>query len=121
MDYQPENQTQTTHTYYGEKRSQGMAIAAIVMGIISIATSCCIYAAIVTGALAIIFALLSRGGEMKMDTKGKTGLILGILGLVITIALYGFTFVYMIHSLGSLDKLMEYSNQITEQYMQYYQ
>ena len=59
MDYQPENQTQTTHTYYGEKRSQGMAIAAIVMGIISIATSCCIYAAIVTGALAIIFALLS--------------------------------------------------------------
>lgn len=116
MDYQPDlNQNR-----YEDKRSSGLATASIVMGVIALATSCCIYSAIVAGALSIIFALLSRGGEMTMDSKGKLGLALGIIGLVLTIIIYTMAFAYMIHYYGSFDKMLEYSNKISQQYMQTY-
>lgn len=114
MDYQPDmNQNR-----YEDKRSSGLATASIVMGIIALATSCCIYSAIVAGALAIIFALLSKGGEMTMDGKGKAGLILGIAGLVLTIIIYAIAFTWMIHNYGSIDKFLDYYSQISQQSMQ---
>ena len=117
MDYQPDlNQNR-----YEDKRSPALATASIVMGIIALATSCCIYSAIVTGALSIIFALLSRGGEMTLDSKGKIGLTLGIIGLVLTIIVYAIMFAYMIHYYGSFDNMLDYSNKFSQQYMQYYQ
>jgi hypothetical protein len=117
MDYQPDlNQNR-----YEDKRSSGLATASIVMGIIAIATSCCIYSAIVAGALSIIFALLSRGGELTMDSKGKIGLTLGIIGLVLTIIVYVAVFTYMIQYYGSFDKMLDYSNKFSQQYMQTYQ
>ena len=48
---------------YEDKRSNGFATAALVLGIVGIATGCCVYTGIICGALAIIFALLSRGGS----------------------------------------------------------
>lgn len=81
---------------YMDKRSTGLATASIALGIVSIVTFCCLYAALPCGALAIILGLLSRGGEMTFSTTGKIGIILGIVGLVITIALYAFVIVMMV-------------------------
>ena len=67
---------------YMDKRSTGLATASIALGIVSIVTFCCLYAALPCGALAIILGLLSRGGEMTFSTTGKIGIVLGIIGPV---------------------------------------
>lgn len=132
MDYQnvpernPENnnyqyQPQDSNSRYNSKHSQGFATASLVMGILSIVSGCCVYSALPLGALAIIFALLSRGGEMKLDAKGTVGLWLGISGVIITITVTIFLLVYTINFYGGIDEFMKYYNELTEQYMQYYQ
>ena len=125
MDY-PNNPTennsrQYSGSPYSSKRSGGLAVASLVMGILSLTASCCIYAAIPFGALAIIFALLSRGGERNLDTKGITGLTLGIMGLIATIVIFTFMFIYSVNYYGGLDKFLEYSNDLANQYLQMYQ
>ena len=125
MDY-PNNPTennsrQYSGSPYNSKRSGGLAVASLVMGILSLTASCCIYAAIPFGALAITFALLSRGGEQKLDTKGITGLTLGIMGLIATIVVFTFMFIYSVNYYGGLDKFLEYSNDLANQYLQMYQ
>ena len=86
MDYQnnPDSHQpgQELFSPYKNKRSAGFATASLVLGILSLVTCCCIYSALPFGALAIIFALLSRGGEMTMDSRGMTGLGLGIYRVV---------------------------------------
>lgn len=103
---------------YKDKRSTGFAIASLVLGILSIATCCCIYSALPFGALAILFALLSRGGEMKMNERALVGLGLGIAGLVIAITAFVFMFIFTVNSYGGFDAFMQYSNELAEQYMQ---
>ena len=63
----------------------GMALAAMVLGIISIVTACMMtfYFPFIFGSLAILFALLSKGSLTKMQTQAKTGIICGIIGLVL--------------------------------------
>lgn len=103
---------------YKDKRSTGFAVAALVLGILSIATCCCIYSALPFGALAILFALLSRGGEMKMNERALAGLGLGIAGLVIAIAAFVFMFLFTVNSYGGFDAFMQYTNELAEQLMQ---
>ena len=57
-------------TPYQNKSSDNMALASFILGIIAVVTSGCIYLAIVCGSLGIILALLSRGGEMKLNSRG---------------------------------------------------
>ncbi len=122
MDYQnnPDSQQpgQELFSPYKNKRSAGFATASLVLGILSLVTCCCIYSALPFGALAIIFALLSRGGEMTMDSRGMTGLGLGIAGLVLTIVIFIIMFIYTVSFYGSFDAFMQYTNELAEQYMQ---
>lgn len=101
MDYE-------TNTSYIEMRSAGMAIASLVMGIIGLVLGCCIYPAIIFGSLAIIFALLSRGGEMNMNGYAKAGLILGIIGIAAGILFFLFSFASLMIQYGGFDGYMNY-------------
>lgn len=88
-----------------------METAAFVLGIVSLATCACIYTSVVCGALAIMFALLSKGGATSMSNRARYALILGLIGLIATIIMYMTTFAYAIHTYGSIENLLkEYCN-----------
>lgn len=69
---------------YVDKRSSGMAIAALVLGICGLVLSLCPYSGFIFGSLAIMLGLLSRGGEMSMSGQGTVGVILGSIAMVIS-------------------------------------
>lgn len=98
----------SNYSPYQNKRSNSMATAALILGIIGIAIGCCVYTGIICGALAIIFALLSRGGEMTMDSKAKAGVVLGIIAIVISILLLVGALAMLIAQFGSIDNYMDY-------------
>lgn len=65
----------------------------LLLGIIAIAGSCLVYPSLICGSLAITFALLSRGGEIALTPRAKTGLILGSIGLGIVVLMIIYTLV----------------------------
>lgn len=93
-----------------EKRNLKFGTAALVLGIIGLVTPYFIYTSLICGTLAIIFGLLSKGGERTVDKRGKTGIILGIISLVITIVILIGVFRYVFSSFGGMDGLMQYYN-----------
>lgn len=101
MDYQNNN--------YEKKRPNGMATASLILGIVGLATFCCIYTPVICGALAIILALLSRDNGKALSSRANTGLILGIIGVTIGIVLI-LVFVVQIIGYGSL---LNYLDSIT--------
>lgn len=108
MDYQP-------IPHYEEKHSSGFATASIVLGIVAIVTFCCIYAAMPCGALSIIFALLSRGGERTFSGNAKIGLTLGIVGLSLCFLAYLCAVLLIVLTPGGIDAfMMEYERQMQD-------
>ncbi len=70
-----------------EKKTDGLAIASLVLGILSIILVCCnTYAAIIAGIVSIVLAILSKknNGKSGMSTAG---LICSIVGIVLAIVM----------------------------------
>ncbi len=67
------------------KNGNSMALGSMVVGIISIVASCCCCGGIIFGSLAVVLACLSRV-ETYFDKQAKTGLICGIIGMVLSVA-----------------------------------
>ncbi len=65
------------------KTEQSFATASQILGIIGVATFYFGITPLICGSLAVIFALLSRDEHQIMSKKAKTGLILGVIGLII--------------------------------------
>ncbi len=74
-------------SFHLEEKGDKFAQAALVLGIISIFSAIFLFwtffIPLVTGGLAIIFALLSKSQGKKISKKSKLGLILGIIGSVL--------------------------------------
>lgn len=70
--------------------AERLATASFVMGIISLVSilCCCPF---IFSALGIIFALLSKGAEKVLRQRAKTGLILSIIGMVVSVVITVFT------------------------------
>lgn len=99
-----------------------METAAMVLGIVSLATCTCLYVSIVCGALAIILALLSRGGQDCLSTHAKIGLGLGIAGLALTILLYATAFWVAFSTYGDLEGILRaYCDMYGLDYEEFYQ
>ena len=76
-----------------KRRSQRMENAALLLGVIGAATFCLVYPALICGSLAIVFALLSRGGERTLtSSRAKAALLLGSIALGIVLAMIIDTF-----------------------------
>jgi hypothetical protein len=76
------------------KQTSGLAIASMVLGIISLIP----LAGVLLGILSIIFGIVSLGSIKKQQIRGRgfaiTGIILGILGILFTIVAYGALFYF---------------------------
>lgn len=77
---------------YTPKQNNGMALASLILGILSIVMCCCGGFGVILGAVGIVLAILSRGRE-PMETNAKAGLCLSIGGIVLGIAVLILAFV----------------------------
>lgn len=89
MDYHSYNQNPQESI----RRSKRMENAALLLGVIAVATICLVYPALICGSLAIVFALLSRGGERTLTTHAKAGLVLGSISLGIILLMIVYTLI----------------------------
>ncbi|MCM1283128.1 MAG: hypothetical protein NC180_02065 [Muribaculaceae bacterium] len=92
---------------YSDKRSQSMELTSLILGVAAVTGCACLYLALPCGALAVILALLSRGGSMELGQKAQVGLILGIFALVLTIVLYGVSFGVALYQYGSMENILK--------------
>ena len=78
-----------------EQAADRLATASLVLGIISLVSvlCCCPF---VFSAIGIVLALLSKGAEKTLRPRAKTGLILSITGMVVSVVLIVFTVVFPI-------------------------
>ena len=106
---EPENSFHENYNLYHDKRSQSFATAGFVLGLIAALTPYFVFTSLICGPLAIIFGLWSKGGEMTMDTKGKVAVILGIIGLVLTVLIMLVAFrVVILDEFGGFENFLKY-------------
>lgn len=102
MDYQ----SYSSQPGQSGRRSQKMETAAFVLGLIAAATICMVYPALICGSLAVMFALLSRGGELTFSPRAKAGLALGIMGLVIVLLMFAYTILVANLYYGGIEEML---------------
>lgn len=62
---------------------------------------------------AIILASLSRGGQIRYGAKAQVGLILGIIGIVLTAVIYISAFAFTLHEYGSIEGILKAYSDMT--------
>lgn len=100
-----ENQFNQTSPTPPQPTPNGMSVASMILGIVSLVLLCCGGVGIPVGALGIMFALLSRRGR-HMNTQAKIGFGLSIGGICTSILVLVISFVTFISS-GQMTHLME--------------
>ena len=85
------------------EQKNGKATAALVLGIISLIGICIPIAGIICGIIAIILVVMAKK-EGSTDGKQKAGMILGIIGIVISIIMWIVNAVILAGS-GILDQI----------------
>lgn len=66
------------------QKKNNMAVVSLIFGILSIVTACCGIVGFPLGALAILFARLSKV-DFTMEGKARAGLICGIVGMLLSV------------------------------------
>ena len=112
MDPQKFDYNQDYNYNFGSNYGPGfMEVAALVLSIIAIASCSCIYVSIICGSLAMIFALLSKGGATSMSSMAMTSFWIAFAAVVITLIIYIGSFAAMLHEYGSIEGILkEYQN-----------
>ena len=113
MDFQSDDQFNSQ--YRPPVRPQdAMLSAAIVLSVIAIATTCCIYSSIVCGSLGIILELLSRGDKKQLTPQGKLAVTTSTMAIVISVVATIIMFVITIRQYGSLENFMQAYSEVFE-------
>ena len=109
MDMQNQPYNNTFRQSDPSRRSDRMEATAMTLGLIAILSCTCLYISIPCGALAIIFASLSRGGGMTYGARAQLGLILGIVAVVATFFLYSVSLAIALQEYGSFEGILKAS------------
>jgi hypothetical protein len=76
----------------GRPKTIGWSVASLVVGVISLVCCCLGWSGVVLGALAVVFAILSRRMLGYFDGLSIAGMVLGIFGFVLGAALIFITY-----------------------------
>ena len=101
-----------------EQSSKGLAIASMILGIVSI---CCCCISLPLGGLGIALAILSKRENRSMLGQAKTGLLTSIVGIIISIMTYGLLIIGSLAILaedGGETFWKEYKQQYEQQFHQ---
>lgn len=79
---------------------------AFALGITSIFTCSIIYISFIAGSMAILFAIISKGGSMKFSSKARLGVILAVIGLILTVIFYVVAFRIALAEYGSIEAIL---------------
>lgn len=96
---------------------KGFSIASLVLGILSVCTCCCccgiFFLPLICGILAIVFAVISmkKAPDKKMPGIAIAGIILGAIGILLSILLFAFSLVMF----TSEDFWIEYEAALREE------
>ena len=91
-----------------------MLTASIVLSVIAIATTCCIYASIICGSLSIILALLARGDKKQLAPQGRMAVMTSAAAIAISILATVIMFAVTISEYGSLENFFKVYSDIME-------
>ncbi|KZM68058.1 DUF4190 domain-containing protein [Nocardia terpenica] len=90
--------------YWQEPQSRGLAITALVLGILALLSCWTVFGGIIFGLLALIFGIIatvkSRRGTAAGGGMAITGLILGLLGLIAAIVLVAIGVTFFVNNGG---------------------
>ena len=106
---EPKSSHEPPHFYYvpqPPKIGNGFEFAALILGILALLSCTFIYFSVVLGALAIIFALLSRGGKMKFSARARLGLVLAVVAMVLSVLSTSYSFYIVWTEYGSIENLL---------------
>lgn len=79
---------------------------AFVFAIASLFSCTIIYIAYPLAGLAILFAVLSRGAQMKFSPKAKKSILLGICGIVLSTVIFVAAFLFLLEEYGSIEGIL---------------
>lgn len=86
MDYNTQPEQMPQQSYAGSSRS-GFLIASVVCAVLALASSCVIFASMFFAGLSIVFAVLSKGGDVRLSMTGKTAVIVSAASLIFSVFL----------------------------------
>jgi hypothetical protein len=102
----------------GANKPQGLAIGALVCGILSIVLFCFWFISIPLGIVAIILGIIGRGkaqrGEAGGEGLAKTGMILGVAGLALSLLITVLAFAGMSFLGSKAEELQRKAQQEVE-------
>lgn len=123
MDFNNSNQGHAPqgYPYRPPVRQAGdsLAGAALFLGAISIVTAfmMTVYFPFIFGSLAILFAILSKGRAARLAKYARAGIICGVVGLAVNVAVIVSSFVFI---LNNPDILTRTARQYDKMYEQIY-
>lgn len=91
-----------------------MLTASVVLSVIAIATTCCIYASVICGSLSIILALLSRGQKKQLAPQGKLAVMTSTAAILISVIAAVIMFAATIREYGSIDQFFKAYSDLVE-------
>lgn len=108
MQNQPVQEPGKTYS----SKSNSFTILSLCFGMIAIATCSMFFIALPAGGLSILFAILSKGRERKMQAICKAGIITSAIGMFLSVIITGAAFYMMFSNPDYRQQLNDMSQQM---------
>lgn len=97
------------------KNTNVFMVLSLVMGILAICSSAFIFGALVAGGMGILFAILSKGKELKMQFMPKIGIITSIAGVFFSVIITAAMFFFLFGNEENREQFMTMYNEMYEE------
>ncbi|SDB33366.1 hypothetical protein SAMN02910417_02474 [Eubacterium oxidoreducens] len=81
--------------------------AALALSVVGLVTCCCVYTSFICGALAIIFAFLSKGNQDRLAPMARRSVMIAVISYVFAGVVIALSLASIISHYGSLSYIVE--------------